>query len=84
MLIVAEADGGARLVVIFQKTQAGVERGVRGLYAGPQPVNIARQQRIEPLLNDTGKLRPHLAHIIPRLLTFPSPRHQKNAGSKCR
>ena len=53
LLVVAEACCSARLVVIFQKTQAGLERGMRGAYAGSQPVNIARQQRIVKLFVST-------------------------------
>src|SRR5712691_6435511 len=49
LLVVAKACRGARLVVIFQKTQAGLERGVRSADAGSQPVDIARQQRIVKL-----------------------------------
>src|SRR5262249_53197661 len=49
LLVVAEAGRGARFVVIFQKTQVGIERGVRSAYAGSQPVNIARQQGIVKL-----------------------------------
>src|SRR5215831_13519038 len=49
LLVVAEAGRGARLVVIFQKMQVGLERGVRRAYAGAQPIKIARQQGIVKL-----------------------------------
>src|SRR2546428_6688478 len=49
LLVVAEACRGARLVVILQKMQAGLEWGVRRADAGSQSIDIARQQRIVKL-----------------------------------
>jgi hypothetical protein len=46
LLVVAEAYRGSWLVVVFEKTYVGPERGVRGADAGYQSVAIASQQGI--------------------------------------